>query len=609
MSYTAPTGLSATGTAYNSVILTWTNTESTPDIQIQRKAAGGSYSTLLIIPNEGTVDPQIQLDFGGMVSSNTHYYYRIRYNDGSNVSVWSTEADGWTYPKPPSALSVSSSSVGLTATLEWTNGDTYTYLKVYYKLHADSSWTAYNEALTGTLTTTTVVVPTETADYDFRIRGYNSSTTYNSTYSTTESAWTSGIVAPTGMALTSASTTSIKIDWTDNSSVEDGYEIYMDGALTYTAAADDTTYTKTGLTAATEYTFKVRAKKSTTYSEFCTEASVTTGAVPDANAVIGTVTVVSSTALTPTWTCAATNESGFYIYRSTDDSTYTQIGTADADATSYADTGLDDYTKYYYKVRAYNDYGYSDLSSSANATTSLDLDAPTSLYAESLSSTQIKLSFTVNADSATSHSVERKTSGGSYSAIGSTASGTTATYTDGTCTTDTEYTYRIRAYNSTAGSYGDYSAPITKKILSVGTDSIQKNVTYFSMGNKLYVTSETPQNTITCYWQSKQIDMVELGTGDADRFKTFDKVQLAYTDLYSSVPITVSLSVDGGTTWTSSSATVGTADNTDKVQDFFFAPVTGHDVVVRVSSSDNDTGFSFNGLVIHYDSRGPYMGV
>lgn len=610
----APTGFSAASTAYNSITLTWTNSESVPDIQIQRKPYGGTYSTILVVANGGIVDPQSQADTGSSMSSNTRYYYRIRYSYGGTLSDWTSEVNAYTLPKPPTGLYVTAASTGTTAALSWVNPDTYTYIKVYYKKHSDSSYSTSTETLTGTLTTTTVTGLDELTEYDFRIRGYWSTSTLNSVYNTSSNTCTTELNAPTGLVLTSASTTSVKIDWADNSSVEDGYEIYIDGSLDYTTAAEAITYTKAGLTTATEYAFKVRAKKGTDYSSFCTEDTITTGAIPDADAVIGTVTVVSSAALTPTWACAATNETGFTVWRATDDGgdpeslTYTQIGTAIANATSYADTGLDDYTKYWYKVRAYNDYGFSAMSSAASGTTSLDLDTPTALIAEALSSTQIKVSFTVNAASATSHNVERKTSGSAYASIGSTADGTTAHYTDGTCTTDTEYTYRVRAYNSTATTYGDYSSPITKTIISVGTDSIQRNVTYFAMGNVLYVTSDTPQNSVTCVWISKQLDMVELAVEDADKFKTVEKVQLSYNDKYASVPVTISLSVDGGTTWTNSSEVIGTADGTDKIQDFYFEPVTGQNIVVKITSTDNNTGFSFNGLAIEYDPRGASHG-
>jgi hypothetical protein len=596
--YTAPSGLSASSISASRIDLSWNNTETAPNIEIQRKASGGTYSTV-------TVVSALETDYiNTSCNSNTHYYYRIRYVLSGNTSAWSTASDSWTYPGTPTGLACSFS--GKTATLSWTNVDSYTYIKVYYKLTSSGTWTTDTETLSGSETSRQITVASENTTWNFRICGYNSTSAINSSYATLPAGYaTSGIMAPTELLLTSASTTSVTVAWVDNSSVEDGYEVYYGDTLFETTAADAETSTITGLEEGTEYTIKVRAKVGTAYSEYATD-TIYTGEVPDAPLSIGSISAITKTSMTVSWTCDATNEDGFSVYRSTDDITYTVIGEADEDATSYTDTGLDSYTTYYYAVRAYNAYGVSDLSGTVNGTTLIDLDPPTGLYAEALSSTQIKLSFTVNADNATAHYVYRKTSGGTYSYVGSTIGGTTATFTDGTCLAETEYTYRIRAYNSTAVEYGDYSVPVTKKTLAIGTDTVRRNEAFFAMGNVLCIASETPQNSFDCYWRSKPIDFSEIDPADGNRFKTVYVVQLEYTDTYADVPIVVSLSTDGGTTWTTSSETVGTGDLTDKIQNFNFAGVTGKYITLKISTTDSDTGFTWTGIIIHYISRGEY---
>lgn len=592
----APSGFTATNSSSSAIALSWVNGESLP-VEIQRKASGGIYGTIYVTASDATSYDDTSL------SSNTLYYYRIRYTSGGDTSEWVT-ANAYTNPAPPTGLAVAWS--GKTATLTWTNGNTYTYIKVYYKLSADSTWTTDTATLTGTLTTRAITVATENVNYDFRILGYLLASTLSSTYNTV-TASTSLMLTPTGMTLTSATTTSVTVTWVEPSAVATHTEVWMDGALITTVAAGVLTYTKTGLTVSTTYSFKVRAKLGTAYSLFNTETDIDTGVAPDAAAVIGTVTVVSANALTPSWTCAATNETGFCVYRSTDNVTYTLINTGTtANATSYADTGLTADALYYYKVQAYNAYGISAMSSSANNTTSLDLDPPTLLIADAISSTRIDLAFTVNADSATTHSVERKTTG-SYSAIGSTLTATQATYSDGNCAADTEYTYRIRAYHSTPATYGDYSAPISKKTLAVGVDTVRRNESYFAMGNILCIASETPQNSFVSRWRSKPLDFSEIDQQDSNRFKTCYMVQLEYTDTYASVPVVISLSTDGGTTWTTSTETIGTGDGTEKSQDFWFSGVTGKYITLDISVTTATKGFTFTGATIHYISRGEYM--
>src|SRR5206468_5559385 len=84
-----------------------------------------------------------------------------------------------------------------------------------------------------------------------------------------------------------------------------------------------------------------------------------------------TATAVSTSEIDLSWTDnAAGNETGFLISRSTDGTTFTQIGSVGAGVTSYKNTGLSASTKYYYEVRATNAAGNSAFSNIANATTS-----------------------------------------------------------------------------------------------------------------------------------------------------------------------------------------------------------------------------------------------
>jgi hypothetical protein len=64
---------------------------------------------------------------------------------------------------------------------------------------------------------------------------------------------------------------------------------------------------------------------------------------------------VSPSRIDLTWTDHGTNETGFKIERRTGNvGTYTQIGTAATNATSYSDTGLEAATTYHYRVRSTN---------------------------------------------------------------------------------------------------------------------------------------------------------------------------------------------------------------------------------------------------------------
>jgi len=81
-------------------------------------------------------------------------------------------------------------------------------------------------------------------------------------------------------------------------------------------------------------------------------------------------TAVSSSRINLSWTDNAANETGFSIQRKTGATgTYSQIASVGANVTSYANTGTNASTTYYYRVHAYNAGGNSSYSNQANATT------------------------------------------------------------------------------------------------------------------------------------------------------------------------------------------------------------------------------------------------
>jgi len=118
--------------------------------------------------------------------------------------------------------------------------------------------------------------------YTFRVRATNSAG--NSAYSNNATATTQALVtipaAPTNLIVT-PSTTTVSLTWVDNSSNETGFLIERKlGAGNYsqiaTVAANTTTFTDTGLSSGTSYTYRVRATNSVGNSAYSNEAAVTT---------------------------------------------------------------------------------------------------------------------------------------------------------------------------------------------------------------------------------------------------------------------------------------------------------------------------------------------
>ncbi|HAG11515.1 MAG TPA: hypothetical protein DCK76_09080 [Desulfotomaculum sp.] len=275
-----------------------------------------------------------------------------------------------------------------------------------------------------------------------------------------------GVNPPTALKADAVSSSQINLTWTDNASNESGFIIERKtGNDAYNriniVPENSTIFADTGLAANTTYKYRVKAYNNTVgsfvYSDYSNEVNATTNDTKPAAPSSLSASVQSSTSIKLTWTDNSGNETGFKIERKLSGGSYSQLKTVSANTTSYTDTGLSSSTKYYYKVRAYNDAGDSDYSNEVNATTNTattndtTLTAPSKLSASVQSATSIKLTWTDNSSNETGFKIERKLSGGSYSQLNKVSANTTS-YTDTGLSSSTKYSYRVYAYNSSSNS-------------------------------------------------------------------------------------------------------------------------------------------------------------
>lgn len=178
---------------------------------------------------------------------------------------------------------------------------------------------------------------------------------------------------PGNLVATAESDTSISLTWDDNSDYETGQRLERktgagDFTLVDDLATDQTSYTDTGLTAGTTYSYRIRAYNLEGPSSWSNEAVATTMSIPDApGAVVASPTSVSAT--TVSWADNSDNESGFEVERKTGSGgSYVNIGSPAADITSIDDTGLLAGQTYYYQVRAINGIGSSGWAAEASVT-------------------------------------------------------------------------------------------------------------------------------------------------------------------------------------------------------------------------------------------------
>ncbi|WP_415060689.1 reprolysin-like metallopeptidase [Flavobacterium sp.] len=189
---------------------------------------------------------------------------------------------------------------------------------------------------------------------------------------TTAVADTTAPTAPTNLTAAGTTQTSTNLSWTastDNVGVT-GYDVYRDGSLL--ASVTGTTYTATGLTASTTYSFFVRAKDAAgNVSGNSNTVSVTTQSAPAPDTTAPTAPTLSALGTTQTstnlsWSGATDNVgvTGYDVY---------QNGTflASTTATTYVATGLTASTAYTFNVRAKDAAGNISVNSNTVSVTTL----------------------------------------------------------------------------------------------------------------------------------------------------------------------------------------------------------------------------------------------
>ena len=173
-------------------------------------------------------------------------------------------------------------------------------------------------------------------------------------------------LAPSGLSATAVSYDAIELAWTDNSLDETNFivERSTDGVNFSTLAslsAEVTSYSDSGLSPETSYSYRVFARNIAGDSESTLVATATTDAPPPPPAAPSGLqaTALSDAEVQLSWTDNADSEDSFAVERSTDGASWSLIATLGANSTSMSNTGLDAESTYYYRVSAQSAWGSS----------------------------------------------------------------------------------------------------------------------------------------------------------------------------------------------------------------------------------------------------------
>jgi len=242
-----------------------------------------------------------------------------------------------------------------------------------------------------------------------------------------------------------------------------GYRIFRNGSGTPLATVATASYSDTNLTAATSYTYVVRAFDGAgNVSAPSTAVSVTTPMLPDSIPPTppGSLTAMAqgASAVLLNWV-ASTDASGIQRYEIQRDGV--KVADAPGNATSFVDSTASASTTYTYAVRAVDGANNtSAFSNPATVTTSVATDAtpptaPVGVAANASTSQSIVITWLASTDAGGSGLAGyRVFRNGGTSPVGTVAAGV-LTFTDVALQPNTAYSYVVRAFDGD----GNVSAP------------------------------------------------------------------------------------------------------------------------------------------------------
>lgn len=341
---------------------------------------------------------------------------------------------------PADVTGLSSSNIASTSlTLSWTASTGATSYDVYNgsTLLGNATGVSYN--VTGL---------TANTSYTFKVIAKNSVGSAPGVGSGASVSATTLVAAPadvTGLATSSVTQTTLTLSWTGSTGAT-SYDIYNDSTLLTNVAT--TSYAVSGLTAGTQYTFKVIAKNAGGSAPGIgsgASTTVTTTVAPPADVTNLSVSNLSSTTLTLNWTASPTATS-YDVYNGA-----TLLG--NTGSLNYNVTGLTASTSYTFKVIAKN-AGGSSTGVTVNATTIASAPNPvTNLVAGTVTSNSIPItwSYTNGTDAVANFEVAFSSNGGSsYTVSSSLVNPSSTSYTVTGLSPSTSYMIRVVAIDASS---------------------------------------------------------------------------------------------------------------------------------------------------------------
>ena len=343
----------------NTITLAWDDADDADAYRVYRYNEGtGKYNYLATTSDTGFTDTNLQ--------PGTNYQYKVRcvWTIGGN-NYYGTYSSALTVPTLPAQVTNVrvDKQTGKTVSLAWDSVNGADGYRIY-RYNSDSDSYEELDTVGADRTSYEVTGLASACEYRFKIRA--SKTMNANTYWGEYSEKVVAVTKPDKVAELSARTlgaSEIELTWKKSSHVT-GYQIYrLDGQIgkyVKIATVEESmpaSYTDCKLSAATEYSYKVRAYKNFEGTSYYGSFSNVKSQVTKPDKVQRLKASTKASAVTLKW-AASENVTGYQIYRlNTKTKKYEKIATINgADKITYKNKSLKKGKTYRYKIRAYKKY-------------------------------------------------------------------------------------------------------------------------------------------------------------------------------------------------------------------------------------------------------------
>ena len=441
----AVTGLTGSPTSQSSISLSWNAASGATGYHV--------YTAGTTTDVSGSPTSNAYISIGSLAAGTTYSYVVVPYNTGTGPTSGTVYVT--TDACTPSAPTVSVSASGGIETVSWTpQGCSATGFNV------STSPATYGQQTSGTSVTYNL-----SGTYAYCVNAYV--TTNGRTY-TSANACTASITVPGQPGtptVTPASQTTMSLSWSA-ASYASGYYIFRNGVNV--GSTTGTSYTDSGLSAQTTYSYAIQAYNGSSTGAMSGSASGTTDPCTPGTPTIGTATVTSGNSASVTWTPTGCSATGFNVY-AYDQTTASLFSTTGAGSSPGSITGLTAGHTYYFYVQAYvtgNGRTYYS-GNSGNSNSVIMTPGSLTLSGSINGSNTVSLSWPA-VTGASSYGIYRATAGSSGPWTQQTTV-TTTSYSQSVSCGSGSYWYYVTAINSSGSSAPSNTISVTAVVCAPGT--------------------------------------------------------------------------------------------------------------------------------------------